>query len=202
MNRRQIQSLAAVAVVTSLVALPAVAGEWVVELNNGTTFTSRYQPEAASWDAQLVLFTTAEGNLVALHRDDVASVRADVETRGFGVVIDDKTISLGISANDLPEASEASSLSPEMALLQELVRGQQQPQRDYSVQQFVDPSSAGVGGVPAYGLVTGGAPSGSLGGGGSDVFLPVPAGGVTAPPSTALPPPQATSLPAQAPPGQ
>jgi hypothetical protein len=194
MARRHARQLAALALAVSTLALPAAAAEWVVELTNGTSFFSRYQPAAASWDADLVLFTTAEGNLVALYRDEIASVRADVETRGFGTLIDDKTISLGIAPNDLPDPSDAAAVTPELALLQEMVRAQQQqPQQDFSVQQFVDPSAAGLGGLPAVGgAVTGGAPVTTFGTGGNLG----PPGLVTAPPAAVLPVPQATSLPA------
>lgn len=182
-----------------LVTLPAAAGDWTVTLHNGTEFVSRYQPEEASWDPDVVLLMTAEGNTIGLSRADIASVTSDIESRGFGTVIDDKTISLGWAPNDLPDpAAEAaaSGLSPEMQLLQQMIAAQNQPAPapNLNVQQFVDPSFAG-GGLPAFGTPTGGVPFSDFGGfpGGG---LGVP-GVVTAPPSTAMPVPTTGSLPAQ-----
>jgi hypothetical protein len=84
-------ALAALLAVLAAVALPAAAGDWVVTLHNGTELVSRYQPEEASWDPEVVLLLTADGNLVGLSRADIASVSSDIESRGFGTVIDDKT---------------------------------------------------------------------------------------------------------------
>jgi hypothetical protein len=188
---------AALAVLLTAAALPAAAGDWVVALHNGTEFVSRYQPEEASWDPDLVLLMTADGNTIGLSRADIASVTSDIESRGFGTVIDDKTISLGWAPNDLPdpEAAQAGNgLSPEMQILQQMIAAQSQPQQPVTVQQFVDPSFAG-GGIPAFGTPIGGVPPGDLG-----PFTPGPLGApgiVTAPPTTSLPIPQAGSLPAQ-----
>lgn len=190
--------LAAAVAALLAAALPAAAGDWVVVLHNGSEFVSRYQPEEASWDPDLVLLLTADGNTIGLHRADIASVTSDIESRGFGTVIDDKTISLGWAPNDLPDpqaAEPGAGLSPEMQLLQQMIAAQSQPQQQpVSVQQFVDPSFAG-GGLPAFGTPVGGVPPGDFGG-----FAAGPLGApgiVTAPPTTALPIPQAGSLPAQ-----
>lgn len=191
-------ALAALLAVLAAAALPAAAGDWVVTLHNGTELVSRYQPEEASWDPEVVLLLTADGNLVGLSRADIASVSSDIESRGFGTVIDDKTISLGWAPNDLPDADAAAAgqgLSPEMQILQQMIAAQNQPAPNVNVQQFVDPGFAG-GGLPAFGTPTGGVPTefgpfdpGAFGGGAVGV--------VTAPPSTSLPIPQTGSLPAQ-----
>lgn len=191
-------ALAAALAVAAAAALPAAAGDWVVTLHNGTEFVSRYQPEEASWDPEVVLLLTADGNTIGLSRADVASVSSDIESRGFGTVIDDKTISLGWAPNDLPEADAAAAgqgLSPEMQILQQMIAAQGQQAPPQNVQQFVDPGFAG-GGLPAFGTPTGGIPTefgpfdpGAFGGGAVGV--------VSAPPSTSLPVPQAGSLPAQ-----
>jgi hypothetical protein len=192
-------ALAAALALFAAAALPAAAGDWVVTLHNGTEFVSRYQPEEASWDPEVVLLMTADGNTIGLARADVASVASDIESRGFGTVIDDKTISLGWAPNDLPDADAAAAgqgLSPEMQILQQMIAAQnQQPPPPQTVQQFVDPGSAG-GGLPAFGTPTGGLPP-DFGAFDPAAFSGGAVGIVSAPPSTSLPIPQAGSLPAQ-----
>lgn len=193
-------ALAAALALFAAAALPAAAGDWVVTLHNGTEFVSRYQPEEASWDSQVVLLLTADGNTIGLSRSDIASVFSDIESRGFGTVIDDKTISLGWAPNDLPDAdaaAEGEGLSPEMQILQQMIaaQGQQAPAPNLNTQQFVDPGFAG-GGLPTFGTPTGGVPA-DFGGFNPAAFGTGAAGVVTAPPSTSLPIPQASSLPAQ-----
>lgn len=128
------------------VAPCASATTYIVELVNGTTFETRYQPEEASWDDSVLMLLTQYGNWIALSKDDVVDVTTDVEARGFGKVIDTKTISLGILANDAvpPEEQEPPT---QAEVMRDLLQQQQQNQPDYSVQQFVDPVSAG-GGLP------------------------------------------------------
>ncbi|HUO86497.1 MAG TPA: hypothetical protein VM617_03835 [Thermoanaerobaculia bacterium] len=181
--------------VLALVALPAAAGDWIVELANGSQLISRYQPREASWDPNIVLLMTSDGNTIGLSRGDIASVRSDIESRGFGTVIDSKTIALGWAPNDLPDpaAEPGTTLSPEMQILQQMIAQQGQQTQGLTVQQFVDPVAAG-GGLPSFGA-SGGAPigdAGSLAPGG----LGTP-GIVTAPPTAGLPIPQTGSLPLQ-----
>ena len=196
MPRNALAASLCFAAVLGLAALPAAAGDWTVTLHNGTEFVSRYQPEESAWDPDVVLLLTADGNTIGLSRADIASVTSDIESRGFGTVIDDKTISLGWAPNDLPDADAAAAaggLSPEMQLLQQMLAAQNQPAQNVTVPQFVDPGFAG-GGLPAFGTPTGGVPSSFTG------FPDVGQGAVgvvTAPPSTSLPIPSATSLPAQ-----
>lgn len=192
-------ALAALLVLLAAAALPAAAGDWVVTLHNGTEFVSRYQPEEASWDSEVVLLMTADGNTIGLSRSDIASVASDIESRGFGTVIDDKTISLGWAPNDLPDAEAAAAgqgLSPEMQILQQMIAAQGQGAAPaFNVQQFVDPGFAG-GGLPTFGTPTGGVPA-DFGGFNPDAFGTGAPGIVSAPPSTSLPIPQAGSLPIQ-----
>lgn len=191
-------ALAAALAVLAAAALPAAAGDWVVTLRNGTEFVSRYQPEEASWDPDVVLLMTADGNTIGLARADIASVASDIESRGFGTVIDDKTISLGWAPNDLPDADAAAAgqgLSPEMQILQQMIAAQGQGAPPQNVQQFVDPGFAG-GGLPTFGTPTGGIPT-EFGPFDPGAFGTGAAGIVSAPPSTSLPVPTAGSLPIQ-----
>ncbi len=194
MSRSIARTLApAVALAAALaVAAPALATEWIIDLDNGTRFTSRYQPVAASWDSGLVLLVTEEGNHIGLERSMIKSVTADVQNRGFGTVIDDKTISLGQAPNDLPapEDTAKTSLSPEMQLLQSFIQSQQAPQQNYNVDQFVDPSQAG-GGLPAAGYGYGGGATGAV-----VAPLPITGGTSLGAPASSVPA-QGTSVPAQ-----
>ncbi|HEX2255008.1 MAG TPA: hypothetical protein VHQ65_17210 [Thermoanaerobaculia bacterium] len=179
-------------------AAPAGAATWIVELENGNRFESRYQPEAASWDSSLVLLLTSAGNHIALERDDIASVRSDVEEQGFGTVIDNKTISLGLAPDHLaaPGTEGGAPESPEMQMLRAFMESQQPAQQqNINVPQFVDPGMAGFAGLPASGVVTGGAPATApLAPPGNAPFAAP--GLVTAPPSTSFPI-QGSAVPAQ-----
>jgi hypothetical protein len=85
---------------------PALAQAYKVTLKNGNTFVTKYRPEDASYDASKITFFTDKGNRIALSKDDVADVVADIENRGFGVVIDTTTIVVGVTANDAPGEEE------------------------------------------------------------------------------------------------
>ncbi|HEX2162453.1 MAG TPA: hypothetical protein VHM02_00750 [Thermoanaerobaculia bacterium] len=201
MPRPLVRPLVLAAAATVLGAAAPAAADWIVVLDNGSELVSRYQPEEASWDSSVVLVMTAEGNMIGLSRDEIASVTSDIESRGFGTVIDDKTIALGWAPNDQPVPEEGGeAASPELALLQQMLALQaaqavaaQTP--GVSVQQFVDPSAAG-GGIPSFGIPGGGGVApGDFGGFQTGPLGPP--GIVTAPPSTALPIPTAGSLPFQ-----
>lgn len=129
----------------ALLAVPAAdAATYIVTLDNGNTFESRFQPSEASWDPDMVMLMTEHGNWIGLEKANIREVTTDIESAGFGTVIDSKTISLGVLANDRPEPTEGEPSNRE--LIQEFLANQPPPQ-DYSVEQFVDPSQAG-GGLP------------------------------------------------------
>ena len=139
----------ALAAAAALLAVPAAATTWIVELVNGNRFESRYQPEESSWDPTQVLLLTEQGNLIALDRAEIVRVSADVEDRGFGTVIDTKTVSLGILPNDADVPDPAGEQLSTAEVLQRFLDQQQsRPAPDYTVQQFVDPVEAGGGGLP------------------------------------------------------
>lgn len=84
----------------SVLATTAGAGTFTVTLNNGGIFESRYQPKAASWDDNVILVLDEFGNWVGLDRAEVKSVLADIESRGYGLVIDTTTKEFGSAPND------------------------------------------------------------------------------------------------------
>lgn len=143
--------LAAAAAAVALCALAAPAGAEIfhVEMVDGHVFDTRYQPEEASWDPDLVLMLTDTGNWIAVPKAEIAGITTETENKGFGRVIDTTTVLLGWAANDAPSPEDEARFA-EVDRLQQLF---QQQQQDYSVDQFVDPSEAGRGGggLPAYG---------------------------------------------------
>ena len=129
------------ALATSL-ALPllAAAETYTITLHNGNVFVSRYQPQAAPWDAAKVLFRTDAGNLISLASADVASVVTDTETHGFGKVLNGTTLMLGAAPNDLPVPPAPGS--PEAAAAAAAAANAPAEQAPaYTVNQFVEPGS-------------------------------------------------------------
>jgi hypothetical protein len=161
----------------ALVALPAAAEVYHVNLKSGSQFDSRYPPEEASWDANTLLFITETGNWIGISRDQIESVKAETETRGHGTRINATTLYMGKApnANQTPD-QQAAGQNPQLQLLQKLIDRQSQ-QQDYSVQQFVDPGQAGKGGLPV------GYATGTQGvGAGIGIGIPTQAPAPTSPP--------------------
>lgn len=96
-----------VAAVATLATVPLSAAIFVIHLENGTTFESRYRPLDAEWDSSKLAFVDEWGNEIALSKSDIARVESDVEAAGFGTVIDNTTIALGWAPNDAPLAGTA-----------------------------------------------------------------------------------------------
>ncbi len=122
----------------ALAAVPASAELFTVSLQNGTTFESLYRPEEAPWDTNKVLVRTDVGNWISIAKSDIASVVSETEVGGFGTVIDNSTVELGMSANDAPtpeQLAEQAKANPLAAL-----QAQQPEQTPYTIQQFVDPT--------------------------------------------------------------
>lgn len=162
--RRPAAALAAAAAVSTLLALavvalpsPAAAETFTVTLAAGGEFTTRYQPEEASWDTEQLLLLTEWGNWIGVAKSDVASIISETENRGYGRVIDTTTIALGWAPNDAEvpdESGQAQQASPMDALRALLDR----PERSYDIEQFVEPSDTG-GGLPVtYGVGVGSSP--------------------------------------------
>jgi hypothetical protein len=154
--------LALLAALVLLSTLPAIAEIYYLTLKNGNTYETRYRPQIASWDENKVLLITSMGNRISLNRSDIAEVESHSQIHGYGTVIGNNTIALGIAPNDaaLPEEAQ----DPQARLMSWIDGMNSQNQRpDYSVQQFVDPEDAGMtGGLPAWDLAPG-----SIGGGGN-----------------------------------
>ena len=161
--------LALLAVLVLLSTLPAIAEIYYLTLKNGNTFETRYRPQIASWDENKVMLITSMGNRISLNRSDIAEVESHSQIHGYGTVIGNNTIALGIAPNDaaLPEEAQ----DPQARLMSWIDGMNTQNQRpDYSVQQFVDPEDAGMtGGLPAWDLAPG-----SIGGGGNTNILVPP----------------------------
>jgi hypothetical protein len=129
-----------------LCTVPAAAEVYHVELANGERFDSRYPPEEASWDGDLLLFHTETGNWAGIRRDEVVRVTIETELRGAGQRIDATTIYMGRTANAAPPPGTEEEVDPSVALLQ-AIYDQNQAQESYTIEQFVEPSAIG-GGIP------------------------------------------------------
>lgn len=141
---------AAAAVALCAFASPAGAEIFHVEVVDGHVFDTRYQPEEASWDSNLVLLLTDTGNWIAVPKSEIAGITTETENKGFGRVIDTTTVLLGWAANDAPLPEDEARFAA-VERLQQLF--EQRQGQDYTVDQFVDPGEAGRGGggLPAYG---------------------------------------------------
>lgn len=132
--------LGAVLAAVTLVALPAGAAVYTITLTTGSEFETQYQPVQAPYDEGKIMFLTEHGNWISLSKELVTSIESDFESRGFGIVLDTNTVLLGYSINDLPEDAEGGQTSAGDRLL-EILGGQ--PAEPFTVQQFVEPNSAG-----------------------------------------------------------
>lgn len=136
MTSSRIRAVLLAAAALALLAGPALAETYTITLRGGGTFLSRYQPQEASWDRNMILVLSEVGNWTALARQDIASIKSDTNNRGFGKRLDAATLELGWSANDYDEtaAGGGAFLPP--------------PERSYDQNQFVDPEDL-RGGLPA-----------------------------------------------------
>jgi len=142
---------AAAAVALCAFASPAGAEIFHIEMVDGHVFDTRYQPEEASWDPNLILLLTDTGNWIAVPKAEISGITTETENKGFGRVIDTTTVLLGWAANDAPLPEDEAQFSA-VERLQQFYEQQQQA-GDFTVDQFVDPGEAGRGGggLPAYG---------------------------------------------------
>lgn len=130
----------------ALCTVPAAAEIYHVQLANGEEFDSRYPPEEASWDSDLLLFHTETGNWVGIRRDEVVAVAIETELRGAGRRINATTIYVGRTANIGTAPGAEGEEDPALGLLRSIYE-QNQAQQNYSIEQFVEPGETG-GGIP------------------------------------------------------
>lgn len=90
--------------VAMAVSAPLSAALFTVTLTNGTTFSSRYKPLDATWDASKVVLLDEAGNVISLSKSEIDSVESDVDSKGFGHMLDDTTMAFGWAPNDKGES--------------------------------------------------------------------------------------------------
>jgi hypothetical protein len=124
-----------------IAAAPLPAATYVVTLNSGATFETRYKPKQAPWDAQKVLVYSDVGNWLTLARADIQSVVNSLQSSGFGHVLDTTTVELGYAPNDVATPDEARAAMLANPVLPSAP--------NYTVQQFVEPNA--TQGLPIFG---------------------------------------------------
>jgi hypothetical protein len=170
----------------ALLAAPASADVYYVTLTNGSVITTAHQPQQASWDPNMVLLLTEVGNWIGFPKEEIQGVRAEDPTQGFGVRISDKAIALGRSPNDLPNPDDSTKsktdlLTERYLSIAERQLAAEEARRNYSVQQFVEPSSSAGIPITTYssgsaavsglnGFLSGGTPTESNGAGSATDF--------------------------------
>jgi len=91
-------------VVAMAVSAPLSAALFTVTLTNGTTFASRYKPLDAPWDVSKVVLLDEAGDVISLLKSEIDSVESDVDSKGYGHMLDDTTMAFGWAPNDKGEA--------------------------------------------------------------------------------------------------
>jgi hypothetical protein len=137
----RLRILAVALVAVAVCALPAAAEYYTITLKNGATFTTRYQPEDASWDPDKMIFLNEWGNSVSIVKDDVESISTSLENRGYGHMLNSTTIALGWAPNDaIDPDSEEGKAALEQQRLADAAAALAPPV--YNQEQFVEPSAA------------------------------------------------------------
>lgn len=180
---RQIARYTPVLALVLLLPAVAAAATFTVMLDNGTSILTRYQPRLSMPDEANVMLLTEVGNWISIPREHVVDVTTDIESRGFGRVIDTTTIELGFAPNELEMTDGDTPTDPAARLLEYMTQRDSQPAQDYSVSQFVDTESAGAGGFPSSygaGFSSSGSPGSFVqpGSVGSSGLVPPPTGEV------------------------
>ena len=149
-SRSRVWAVWSLVLALALLVAPATAEVFHVTLTNGTTVDSSVQPQQASWDPSMILLMTEVGNWVGFPKDEVASIKAEDPTAGFGVRISSTAIALGRFSNDLPETGKGNAqdaLNDRYLSLANKMLELQERQQHYSVQQFVEPGQ--TQGIPS-----------------------------------------------------
>ena len=145
--RTRVVALPVLLLVGAFAALPVSAAVYTVTMKNGSTFDSRYQPEEASWDENLVVLLTEFGNRIALPAAEIDSVSVDSESRGFGHQINSTTMALGWAPNDAIDPSTPEGQAAIAAQAAAAANSAQTPPA-YNQQQFVEPGA--LTGLPVW----------------------------------------------------
>lgn len=127
-----------------LAAGPTAADIFTVTLTSGNTFTTRYQPHQSDSQEDKILLMTEFGNWIFLPKELVASVTSDTESKGFGTVIDGRTIALGsiLPRSGGPSRAGADARLDPTAQLIEFMRQQNAPPPVHTNQLVVEPSQS------------------------------------------------------------
>src|SRR5215213_7139350 len=145
------RSLACLSLLALACSVPAGAEGFFVTLNNGSTFETVYQRQAASWDPSMVLLLTGQGNWIGLPQADIQEVRSESQIAGYGRAIDDNTFELGYAPNDAtdPDAKPAEPAEARAQMLEQQQQefDQRRAEESYTVKQFVDPED--LQGIPS-----------------------------------------------------
>ncbi|MEM1249280.1 MAG: hypothetical protein AAGK22_23085 [Acidobacteriota bacterium] len=129
----------------SLFSAPLTAQVYKIQMKSGNEFVSKYKPRQAWYSEDKLLIMTKAGNIVALDKSDIETVESDLESRGFGVVIDTTTVMVGTRPNDMPVLDDdAINQALDRASRLQSLRGRQ-PQ-NFSSPLFSEPN--GGGGLP------------------------------------------------------
>jgi hypothetical protein len=148
MGAAGIIGVAGILTLMALIPVPAQAEVFHVKLHSGSTIDTLYQPQQASWDANVVLLLSDAGNWIGIDQKDVESVQSESQMRGFGIALNFNTIAIGWAPNDAvdPAAMQSNPQAATMQALQNIYQ-QQQAQAHYTVPQFV--STEQTTGIPA-----------------------------------------------------
>ena len=146
--RTRVVALPVLLLVGAFAALPVSAAVYTVTMKNGSTFDTRYQPEEASWDENMVVLLTEFGNRIALPAAEIDSVAVDSESRGFGHQINSTTMSLGWAPNDAIDPSTPEGQAAIAAGTAAAAAGATRAPTVYNQQQFVEPGA--LTGLPVW----------------------------------------------------
>lgn len=120
----------------AVAAAPLAAAVYTIQLTNGNSFETRYEPEDASYDSGKVVFLDETGLLITVAKSDIASIQSDFESKGYGRMINTTTMELGWAPNDAVEGGGAPA--DPLAQVQQAIQGQQQ---NVNYNQFVEPDA-------------------------------------------------------------
>ena len=132
-------------VLAGLVAVaPLSAAIYTVNLKNGTSFETRYEPRDAPWDSGKIVLLNEWGNLISIAKDEVDEVNSDFESKGYGSMLDDTTMALGWAPND---AVDPTTPEGQEALAAASAAEQAEGEPNVTIDQFVQPED--TQGLPA-----------------------------------------------------